>query len=535
MAQTKAVDPRSPQMKLIDQFLKRRNAAQGVSDLWMALHRACYFYAIPQRNRYWLPRETQGDMRGSRVYDTTAIEGVNIFVSKLQTAMVPPQTQWGFLKLRGEWDTQNTMTKEQAQQVLDDYMKKLFDYIHASNFDVAMNECLYDLAIGTSCLVINSVDDETPLMFTSVPMDVLAIEEAANGKIESWYRSWEITKINEITGRWPKAVIPAEYAAMAAEDPGATISKIFEGVMYVPKEEKPYCYVVCTESYILFKEYFDINPGIVWRFKKVNKDVYGRGPIMDALPSIISLNELARIELASANLNVFKPYMAFSDSVFNPHTFTMQPMSIIPIAPLGTQGQVPLIPLPDTSNPNFAQLTVMDLRKQINSLLYADSPVMNDGGVQPTTAAEQMIYKQSIAEKIGPTFSRLQQEFLWPLINRVMYILDKMGLLPIPKFGKNKIDFSYRSPLALAKGQEQISRFIQFSQILQGLSGPEMTQVYLNSQTYPYILANYMQIDKELLNEPEQVAQVMQNMQNQMNQYQDQMEESGQTPELTQG
>src|SRR5580704_3563844 len=307
--------------ELLMQFLKRQKKAQGVAYLWASLLEACYYYAIPQRNRYWRPKQFQGEFRGTRIYDTTAVEATKTFVSKLHDAMTPPGVQWGYLMLDDQYTTSDIVEVEQAQMALDDYMRKLFNYIHASNFDVAINECYFDLAIGTSCLIVNQNNDEEPLRFTSVPMDILSIEEAMTGRVESWYRTWQDTKINEITQRWPKAVIPLSLEQDMIQDRDSTVSKIYEGVMYKPElGEKPYCYMVTTDMDILFCECLESNPGIVWRFQKTNNEIYGRGPIVDALPSIISLQEMARVELASANLNTFRPYMGFSDSVFNPHT-----------------------------------------------------------------------------------------------------------------------------------------------------------------------------------------------------------------------
>jgi len=518
--------PNSSDMKLLEQFQKRYKKAQGVADLWASLHEACYHFAIPNRNKFWQPKEQQGELKGSRVYDTTAIEATKTFVSKMHTAMTPPQTQWGYLTLDEEWDSADVVDRENAQIELDDYMRRLFGFIHDSNFDVIINECYFDLAVGTSCLVVNNHTDKQPLLFTSIPMDKLAIEEAMTGKIESWYRNWEDVKINEITKRWTKAIVPPQYTALTVDDPDAVIRTVYEGVMYVPTEDKPYCYIVSTDDAILYKDYFEVNPGIVWRFQKTNNDVFGRGPIMDALPSIVSLNEMARIELASANLNTFKPFMGFSDAVFNPHTFTMQPMSIIPIAPIGADGQAPLIPLPDTSNPQFAQLTIMDLRAQIQKLMFSDAPGQTDS-VQPPSASEVMINQQILAERIGPLFSRLQQEFLYPVVERSMYILDKMGLLPKPKIKGSAINFQYRSPLALAKGQEQISRFTQFYQILQGISGPDMAQMYVNPSVFPWLMADLMQIDSRFMNTPEGVQQAAQQLQNQVSENQAMQQEAG--------
>ena len=516
----------------LQQFLKRQKRAQGIAYLWASLLEACYYYAIPQRNRYWRPKQFQGEFRGSRIYDTTAIEATKTFVSKLHDAMTPPGVQWGYLMLDEEYTTEDIVEVEQAQMALDEYMRKLFNYIHASNFDVAINECYFDLAIGTSCLIVNQNNDKEPLRFTSVPMDVLCIEEAMTGRIESWYRTWQDTKINEITQRWPKATITLSMQQDMLQDRNATIAKIYEGVMYMPEMgDKPYCYMVTTEQDIMFCEYLESNPGIVWRFQKTNNEIYGRGPIVDALPSIISLQEMARVELASANLNTFRPYMGFSDSVFNPHTFKLEPFTIIPVAPIGSGGQFPLQPLPESANPQFAQLTINDLRYQIKQLLYSDQILNADvQSKQPQTATEIQITQQQLAQRIGPLFSRLQQEFLWPLINRVAYILDSMGLLKKPKIDGKLVQFKYKSPLALAKGQQEIGRFTNWVQLMQGMFGPQVTQMYINPETAPWVIAEQMQVDKRYLNTPEGVKAATQKLQEQGEQAQEAAQQEGAAP-----
>ena len=511
--------------KILQQFLKRQKRAQGVAYLWASLLEACYYYAVPQRNRFWRPKQQQGEIKGTRIYDTTAVEACKTFVSKLHDAMTPPGVQWGYLQLDDNYTTADVEGVEDAQAALDDYMRKLFNYIHASNFDVAINECYFDLAIGTSCLIVNQNNDEEPIRFTSVPMDILSIEEGMTGRVETWFRTWQDIKINEITQRWPKAIITPTMQQDIINDPESICKKVYEGVMFMPQNgQKCYCYMVTTEQSILFAEYLESNPGIVWRFQKTNNETWGRGPVVDALPSIISLQEMARVELASANLNTFRPYMGFSDSVFNPHTFKLEPFTIIPIAPIGSGGQFPLQPLPESSNPQFAQLTINDLRFQIKQLFYSDQlQSANAQSVQPTTAYELAVNQQQLAQKIGPLFSRLQQEFLWPLIKRVSYILDKMGLLPAPRIDGKLVQFKYKSPLALAKGQQEIARFTQWVQLMQGTVGPEATKLYINPQTTPWLLAEMMQIDKRFLNTPDGVKDATEQLQQKNEEAQDAM------------
>lgn len=510
-----------PANSLLETLRKRYNAAKYVADLWIPIQQASYFYAVPFRNRYYLPgKEFQGTIQNTRVYDTTAVEAVTTFVSKIHDTMTPPQTQWGFLEVDDAMvddpeDPQNIQLLESAQLELNAYMRRLFSYIHASNFDVTINECYYDLAVGTSALVINQVDDNLPFLCTSIPADKLAIEEAVNGNVESWFRTWQNLKICELHLRWPKIVISANLQAMMASDPDAVIRNVYEGVAYFSTQPKKYCYAVWADNDLLYVQWLESNPGIVWRWKKTNNETWGRGPIMEALPSIISLNEMARVELASANLNTFRPYMAFSDSVFNPHTFKLEPFSIIPIAPIGGTGQAPLIPLPNSASPEFAQMTMADLRMQILKLLFAEQP-QDSRSVQPQTAYELAMKQSSLAEKIGPIFSRMVQEFLWPVIKRFAYILHSMGKLPYPSVGGLPVKFKYKSPLALAKGRADAEKFIQFVQIMQGIMGPDATQLYINPKTTPYMLAEMLQIDERFLNKPDDIASVAQNLQDKM-------------------
>lgn len=508
-----------PGNSLLETLRKRYNAAKYVADLWIPIQQAAYFYTIPFRNRYYLPgKEFQGTTQNTRVYDTTAVEAVTTFVSKIHDAMTPPKVQWGYLEIDDSMvddptTDANRVLLEDAQMVLNAYMRRLFTFIHASNFDVTINECYYDLAVGTAALVINQVNDDMPFMCTSIPADKLAIEEAVNGNIESWFRTWQNLKISELHLRWPNIVITPNLQALVSSDPDAVIRNVYEGVAYFSNQPKKYCYAVWADNDLLYTQWLDSSPGIVWRWKKVNDETWGRGPVMEALPSIISLNEMARVELASANLNTFRPYMGFSDAVFNPHTFKLEPFTIIPIAPIGTNGQVPLIPLPNSANPEFAQMTMADLRMQIKQLLFAEQP-QDSRSVQPQTAYELAMKQSTLADKIGPLFSRMEQEMGWPIIKRCAYILHTMGILPYPKVGKLPIKFKYKSPLALSKGRADVERFLQFVQIMQGIMGPEATQLYINPKNTPYMLAESLQIDERYLNKPEDVAKVMQQVQN---------------------
>jgi len=499
--------------KLLTELTASYNSAKRDADLWESILEASYHYAVPFRNRFYSPKQFQGELKNTRLYDTTAVEAAKTFVSKIHTAMTPPQVQWGFLQVnKSEFGDAPQSQIDDAQRKVDEYMRELFRYIHRSNFDTVINECYFDLSIGTSCLIINQHTEKQPLLFTSIPADKLAIAEGLDGRAHIWFRTWEDIKVRELKSRWKKASKSADMESALLSDPNAKVAKIYEGVLYDPNQAKPYTYAVWCGDHLIFAEDLDSNPAIVWRFQKTNNEVWGRGPVMEALPSIISLQEIARIELASANLNTFKPYMGFSDGVFNPYTFKLEPFTVIPIAPIGTGGQLPLVPLPDSSAPQFTQLVSSDLRMQIKTLMFATDGSESES-IQPQTATEVSINQQNLAQKIGPLFSRLQSEFLEPVIQRVSYILDKMGILPKPMINGKEVSFEYKSPLALAQGQQQVGVFTQFTQLLQGISGPEMTQIYLDTEEVPWLLAELMQVDERFLNSREKVAAGLEKLQ----------------------
>ena len=65
--------PDTEMMRLLQTFIKRQKKAQGVAYLWASLFEACYYYAIPNRNRFWRPKQQQGEIKNTRIYDTVQI------------------------------------------------------------------------------------------------------------------------------------------------------------------------------------------------------------------------------------------------------------------------------------------------------------------------------------------------------------------------------------------------------------------------------------------------------------------------------
>ncbi len=482
------------------ELIKRRyKKARAKSDLWISLLEACYHYTVPNRNLFYWTSQYQGAQKNARVWDTTAVAAVRNFVSKIQGGLCPPQQCWFLLEAGTDIPDDQ---KEQINIKLQEITNTVYHYLRRSNFDLAINECFYDLAIGTGCLICNpGSSDNMPLEFFSVPLARVAIEETITNALETNFRWWDEVRIEDIQELWPQAKLSQQVLALYSEDENATLKDLVEGTIYYPKEDM-YRYVVFYEDQFFVDERMESSPWIVFRWSKVNNEIYGRGPVIDALPSILSLNELARVEMASANFNVSKPYMAYSDGVFNPWTFKLEPNTVIPVAP-NSSGQWPIQAFPDTANPQFMQLTSNDLRMQINKLLYADplGPVTSP----QQTATEIALRQRNMAEEIGPPFTRLQPELLTRVLKRVMHLLQQRGLIPKVIINGKEIQITYKSPLVVAQGQQDVQSFVQYFQVLQAIQGPEEAVINVNPVKFPAWAANKLGIDPTIITSEEQM------------------------------
>lgn len=475
-------------------YKRRYQRAYGLAMNWWALLETAQRYCIPERNLFYYTNQNQGAQKNAKVYDTTAIAATRNFVSKVQRALTPPQQIWAKLEAGSMLELSDN-DKERLAEYLQKSTQIVFDYIRQSNFDCVINECYYDLALGTAALVCNEGTDDNPLQFMSIPLCQLAFEESCNGRIESAYRTWGETKVSEIEILWPNARIPDYLLQALDKEPNATVKGLYEGVVYCHGDKKPYKYVVWTDNDKLLEEEYLASPWIIFRWSKANTEVMGRGPVLEALPSILSLNKLFELEFAASAFNTFKPVMAYSDGVFNANTFRIAPNSVIPIAP-SPDGSPPVVPFPDAGQPMFAQLLANELRQQINTILFAN-PIGDIEDTPTKTATEITIRQKNLAEEIGPLFTRLQQEFLAPTIQRVIDILQARAIIePLDIDGK-LVKLKYQSPLVIAQGQQDVETFMAFVQVAQSTFGPENAIKFFDKVNCPVWLAEKLGVDKE--------------------------------------
>ena len=83
------------------------------------------------------------------------------------------------------------------------------------------------------------------------------------------------------------------------------------------------------------------SPFISFRWLKGAGEIYGRSPVMTALPDIKTVNKVVELVLKNASISVTGIWQADDDGVLNPANIQLVPGSIIPKA-VGSAGLTPL-------------------------------------------------------------------------------------------------------------------------------------------------------------------------------------------------
>jgi hypothetical protein len=449
----------------VEELIKRSEVAQRKKDLFEDLYRDCYEFALPQRQLYgYWEGNSVGNKKMNRVFDSTAINSTQRFSNRLQSGIFPPQRKWCKIEPGNDIPPER---KTEVQAVLDVYNEKMFSVIKQSNFDIAIGEFLLDLSVGTACMLVLPGDDIAPINFIPVPMFLVAYEEGANGQVDKVYRKMRM-KGESITQQWKDAELPESVKQRIDSKPTDDVD-LLEATTY-DAERGDWCYHVIDSSSreeIVYRR-MKSSPWVISRYMKVAGEIYGRGPLITALPDIKTLNKTLELVLKNASLAISGVYTAADDGVLNPQTVRITPGAIIPVARNGGPQGESLRALPRAGDFNVSQIVINDLRMNIKRILLDESlPPDNMSARSATEVVERM---KELAQNLGSAFGRLINETMLPLVSRVLQVMDERGLIDLPlRVNGLEVKVTPVAPLAMAQNMEEINSVVQFLQLTQSL------------------------------------------------------------------
>ena len=180
-------------------FIKKYKEAEQIHDHWKDKYEEAYEYTMPQRESFY--EETIGERRTDKIFDETAVVGIQEFASRLQAGIVPTYGRWANLQA-------GTEIPDEAKPIINEQLDKITEYVFEvlanSNFNQEVHEAFMDCAIGTGVLLVEEGDSLSPINFTAVPLPRVMLNNGPDQKIDTVFRK-RTMRYDKIMIAYPKA------------------------------------------------------------------------------------------------------------------------------------------------------------------------------------------------------------------------------------------------------------------------------------------------------------------------------------------
>lgn len=353
--------------------------------------------------RYTIPTD---DIDTATLFDATASDAVDNLAASMYSLLTPPESLWINLVRESDLspDTENATNMLRA-------------HLNDSNFYTTVHQCYLDLVVlGTACLFMaeNPLGSDSAFSFTAIPMKDIAI---LPGMV---FHTTSLPAC-DLMERYPTLVLPNHMKDTVKNNPQTPIRLVQS---LIDKDFVAWVDVGGDfENNIVARGTFETNPYIIFRWSVVSGELYGRSPVLRALPDIKTANKVVELVLKNATIAVSGIWQADDDGVINLSNINLTPGAIIPKA-VGSSG---LTPLSSGADFDVSQIILRDLRDRIRHSLLADRlGLLSD---KEMTATEILARNSDMVRILGATYGRLLHEFIRPLCERGLQILSRRGLI----------------------------------------------------------------------------------------------------------
>jgi len=500
-----------------EHLLNRFYSAKGVADKWMSQLQQCYELVMPNKAEFSIYRRIAGGPRSQKVFDSTAIVGLKKFAANIQQMLMPNTSYWAKFKPGPRVLKANSgISPKEAQIECDEWREIFFKSLNKSNFANAAYQSLMEMGISTGVLLIQPGDRHNPFKFKGVPLHQVSVEQGPDDTIENVFRKYRLPA-RTIKETWPKGNFTTSQLEIMNSD-AYTEMELIEGCVYEPQisGSKKYCFFVYLEGAegFIIKEYRAWSPWVVFRWNVYAGEQFGRGPIIDMLPFIRELNQLAQFDLQAASYNANPIFLVAAGSEVNPYTARIAPGAIIPVQQIAP-GVTPIQQLQIQGQPTYSQLTRGELVHAVNEALNTNPIVPNTKTEKTATEvqarqAEWLRQNQSMA-------GRLERELCRQVVDKCWRILHSLGMVPVPVINDDDITVEFESAIKDIQGRAEVEKALQATQYMANIVGPEVgakaPQMGYQIEDVPTWVLEKMHVDPKVMRSTASKQAIMRKLQ----------------------
>ena len=461
-----------------------------------------YSLTFPHRD-IW--HNYEGSVDRTKLYDMTAVDGVQNLVSTVLSLLIPQNQQWAYIDVRSEVKSK---IAPDIRRMLDVANRTVFNVLKDSNFYVAAGESLNDCVIsGTGAICVMNPQSGNGMDFMSIPTSQLYFLANYKDDIDVVFREHELSA-QSIFERYGDQ--RPDLLEVAQKDPEKKIP-VLEAV-YREVGERDFCYKVYVGKGmdLVSKEFIPVNPFIIFRFNKVIGQVWGEGPVRSALPHIRTVNEMQKMMLQTASWTSQGLWQVNSDTTVNFSNMKLQPGEVITV-------DQPLQPVPFPGNFQISQQTIFEHQSAIRRHLYNDA-MLPAGESKYMTATEIQARQAEFYRRTAPFGLRLESEFLRPLIKTLVTKLQMRGMVPDFVLDNNAFELVVNSAVKKGIAMTEINRDMQLLGMVSQL-GPEAMAAVDTAKFARKILTDG-DMSPDVIRSEQEIAEMQEQMRQQQQQQQ---------------
>ena len=458
--------------KRVIALMKRRsNLIKDVHN-WRNIWQQVSDYIVTQRADVTTKR-SPGIVTTDLVHDSTAPTSALIAAAAAQGAMMPRTIRW----------FATTFTRQQ-RPLLDlvgvrDWLFELTVSMHESlnggNFHAESIETWLDLfAYNTGCLFSEFRDGR--VSYTSIQPGTYVVDENADGLVETMFRDFTLTTRDAVAeyGLDKMATKVREKLSRdgnSADDNLQLVHAVFRRNTVVDNAQMlrtsmsmPFAAftIDVKNKHIVRESGFEEFPYFVSRWSKASGEKYGRGPGITMLPTIKTLNYAVQKRKEQWALAIQPPMKARERGVRGR-------IAQVPGYINYVQNMDDLQEMVTNARFDVASFSEEDLRGRIERGFFIDQVQLPPMEGTPASATEIAIRAEHMMRVLGPTYNRIEFEWMNPMLARHLNEMRRNGQLPEPppalvaatrnadgSDGVVDIDFDFEGPLARAQAQSDI-------------------------------------------------------------------------------
>lgn len=450
----------------------------------------CARYIQPRKGNI-VTKNTPGQPQTQNIYDTTAEEALLVYGAGVLSSLTPIGERWMLLQPK------NKESPDNVKAWFDDATERLMELIGESNAYLGMHESfLDDGCFSTSVLFVDD-SDTTEMAFNvvNVAVGTFTYQENSQGQVDTVLREWKWTarQIEQEFGRenlGPHVLhaLRSEHDADADREftlihrcrPRAE-GQYFRGGVAPPERRKWESVYVCVEDKGVIHEDGSYEMCFMaCRALASNIEVYGRGPGIQAMPEIKSVNKMVQDMLVVAEKVAEPPWLMPDDSSYRPDN---RPAGVTYWDATSVNNKPEQLQLKNSLDWGFK---LIDMKQQkIKKAFFNDMFQMLTSLQEERREKTAYEVSQMVAERLvlfSPIFARLVKEKLNPMLHRMFAIALRKGLIKPPPPGFQQAggyEIEYTSKIALAIKAIQNQALAAAVQIIMSLAPIDPSVNYL--------------------------------------------------------